>query len=204
MITTASVSGILNRRFVNNDVANLINAGLVDKDLVNLLLNFLATKTKFQDLLIFNNIKGNNVSLLNRGNICFVSVSFKPPITDDSIIEVYKEFKENFLKIFEKDLIGYEFSFKAVEEGKLKLLNAPQEIKTSLFNSPKLLGFRIIDGDSEISPESVKYKEFQIEPIIGENKVLVSLTYRGTTLDEDTIRSLIYHSMELTKRMVDY
>jgi len=45
MITSASISGILNRRFVNEDVANLINAGLVDKDLVNLLLNFLATKT---------------------------------------------------------------------------------------------------------------------------------------------------------------
>jgi hypothetical protein len=71
MITSASISGILNRRFVNEDVANLINAGLVDKDLVNLLLNFLATKTRFQDLLIFNNIKGNNVSLLNRGKISF-------------------------------------------------------------------------------------------------------------------------------------
>ncbi|BCU69035.1 hypothetical protein [Stygiolobus caldivivus] len=202
MITSASISGILNRRFVNEDVGKLINAGLVDKDLVNLLLNFLATKTKFQDLLIFNNIKGNNTSLLNRGKICFVSVSFKPPINDETIIDVFNEFKDNYLKIFEKDLIGFEFSFKAVEDGKLRLLDIPPEIKTDLFTSPKLMGFRIVEGGSEISPESINYKEIIVEPLIEQPKILLSLTYRNKVIDENTIRSLIIGSMELAKKVI--
>jgi len=202
MITSASISGILNRRFVKEDVANLINAGLVDKDLVNLLLNFLATKTRFQDLLILNNIKGNNVSLLNRGKISFFSVSFKPPISDEIIVEIYKEFKDKYLKLFEKEIIGYEFSFKAVEEGKIKLLEPPQEVKTDILSSPKLMGVRLIDSKSDISSESINYKEIVIEPLIGENKVLISLTYRDKTLDENIIRWLVISSMELTKKLI--
>lgn len=82
--------------------------------------------------------------------------------------------------------------------GKIKLLEPPQEVKTDILSSPKLMGVRLIDSRSDISSESINYKEIVIEPLIGENKVLISLTYRDKTLDENIIRWLVVSSMELT------
>ncbi|QGR20319.1 hypothetical protein [Stygiolobus azoricus] len=63
------------------------------------------------------------------------------------------------------------------------------------------MGVRLIDSKSDISSESTNYKEIVIEPLIGENKVLISLTYRDKTIDENTIRWLVISSMELTKKL---
>jgi hypothetical protein len=185
MITNLTISAILKRKFDKNDVARLVGNGLVDKNLLPLLLNFLATKTSLQDLLIFNNIKEHKVALLNRYGTSFLALIYKTPIVErKEIIDAFNNFKKTYLPLFTEDIAGFELAYKSLENGKLKRIEPPFPLQLSIINYPKLISYRIAE-DTEFSPLNTNFREILIEPsLIDDGKIIITVTYRNRELDE--------------------
>ena len=191
MITNLTISAILKRKFDKNDVARLVGNGLVDKDLLPLLLNFLATKTSLQDLLIFNNIKEHRVALLNRYETGFLVLMYKTPIAEmKEIIDAFNNFKKTYLPLFMGDVTGFELAYKSLKDGKLKRIEPPFPLQLSIINHPKLISYRIAE-DTEFSPLNTNFREILIEPsLIDNGKIIINVTYRNQELDENLINKV--------------
>lgn len=144
-----------------------------------------------QDLLRLATFDNSTLYLMNLDKNAVLQMSYGKDVKAEDLITGFQKIKSLSEEIFKENVITYELSFSGIEERKLKTIDI--SISSSIFDSPKIFGYRIISAlkDSEKDIRFSDIKEIRLEPMVDDiTKTFVSVTIRDRGLNEEKISSI--------------